>query len=441
MLSDEAIAPFGNWESQVRSYCRVMPAVFTRARNSEVWDETGRRYIDFWSACGSLNYGHNHPDMKAAVLKYLAGDGILNGLDLHTPAKRTFLQSMVSDILEPRGLDYVMQFPGPTGTNAVEAALKLARKITGRRPIVAFSNAFHGMTLGSLALTGNERVRQNSSAVLPPTVRLPFDGYCGAKANELERFSNMCLDPSGGIELPAAFVVETVQGEGGLNVASSQWIRTLSRVASKLGALLIIDEVQTGCGRTGSFFSFERAGIQPDIVCLAKSISGLGLPMSLVLIRRALDQWEPGEHNGTFRGNNLAFVSAAIALRYWKHPEFLANVEYISRQLDAWCEVTAGSFDAQHKGLGLMRGLRFADKRAARTIAHEAFKRGVLLECCGPHQEVLKLMPPLTMEPNVLSEGLAKVAASIVHYFSVTRRNPNEQYRDSRVNDGRHPSI
>jgi diaminobutyrate-2-oxoglutarate transaminase len=313
---------FNSHESNVRYYCRRMPRVFARARNALVWDEDGREFIDFLSACGSLNYGHNHPRLKSRLLEYLAKDGIVNSLDLHTQAKENFIRTFRRVVLEPHGLDYRLQFTGPTGTNAVEAALKLARKATGRRTVAAFTNGFHGVSLGALAATGNAAARKAASGLLDGVVRLPFEGYRGAGIAELDRFEAMVIDPSGGIEPPAAFIVETVQGEGGLNVASAQWMRRLAALAEKLGALLIVDDIQAGCGRTGRFFSFERAGIVPDIVCLSKSLSGIGLPMALLLLRPDRDVWNPGEHNGTFRGNNLAFVAAAEALELWTDPSF-----------------------------------------------------------------------------------------------------------------------
>lgn len=238
-------------------------------------DVEGNEFIDFMSACGALNYGHNHPTLKAAALEYLASDGIITSLDFHTSAKLAFIERFRDGILRPRRLDYKLQFPSPTGANCVEAAVKLARKVTGRTTIVAFTNAFHGMSVGALALTGSRKARQVTSPVLNGVIRWPFEGYRGSGLGELDRPEAMANDPSGGLDPIAAFVVETVQGEGGLNVASNEWLRNLCEKTKALGALLIVDDIQAGCGRTGEFFSFERAGLAPDIVCLAKSISGL----------------------------------------------------------------------------------------------------------------------------------------------------------------------
>jgi diaminobutyrate-2-oxoglutarate transaminase len=393
-----------------------MPCTFRTGRNAVVTDEAGNEYIDFLSACGSLNYGHNHPRIKAPAVEYLLDDGILNSLDLHTAARRAFIHKFRSVILEPRGLDYKLQFTGPTGTNAVEAALKLARKVTGRATVAAFTNAFHGVSLGALAATASRAARSASHAVLHGVVRLPYDGYKGANADDLDRFEAMARDGSGGVEPPAAFIVETVQGEGGLNVASIPWLRRLAEAARRLEALLIVDDVQAGCGRTGPFFSFERAGIIPDVVCLSKSLSGMGLPLSLVLLRPDRDAWGPGEHSGTFRGSNLAFVTAAAALDFWTEREFRAGIADRTDAIERWI----GRVVAEHphlglrpKGLGLMLGIEFPSGDLAARIARAAYEKGVLVELAGPEDEVLKLMPPLTIEPDVLGRGLGRLEDAI----------------------------
>jgi len=411
-----ATSEFEERESKVRYYCRQMPAVFARALNARVWDEDGVEYIDFLSGCGSLNYGHNHPRIKAGLIDYLAGDGVLNALDLHTVAKRDFLRALREIILEPRGIDYRVQFTGPTGANAVEAALKLARKVTGRRSIVAFTNAFHGMTLGALSVTARGRHQRSAGVQLGDVVRLPYDGYFGAGIAELDRFEAMVQDPSGGLEAPAGFIVETVQGEGGLNSASAEWLQYLARLSRRLGAVLIVDDIQAGCGRTGDFFSFEKSGIAPDIVCLAKSIGGIGLPLAVLLIKPECDQWAPGEHNGTFRGNNLAFVAGASALQLWRDTEFDASLRTSIATIQSWMAALVADLGAGRvhpKGRGMISGLAFADHEAASLVAAEAFRRNLIIETSGPHSEVIKLLPPLTIEQDVLDEGLRRLGAAI----------------------------
>lgn len=418
---------FDTHESGVRYYCRSMRAVFASAVNARVVDEDGNSYIDFLSACGSLNYGHNHPRLKARLIEFLNRDGLLNGLDLHTAAKRDFLKAFRDIVLAPRGLDYKVQFTGPTGTNAVEAALKLARKVTGRQAVVAFTNAFHGMSLGALAAGARQQNRAAGEVRAEGITRLPYDGYYGAGIAELDRYAAMVEDPSGGVERPAAFIVETIQGEGGLNVARAEWLQHLAGMAKRLGALLIVDEVQAGCGRSGDFFSFESAGIEPDLICIAKSIGGIGLPMALVLIRPQHDVWAPGEHNGTFRGNNLAFVAATAALEFWREPEFIAglaaNVARVRQWLDA-VVADLGPARVRVKGRGLMIGLAFADHGMAKRVAADAFRAGLLIETSGPHGEVLKLLPPLTIEPDVLDEGLRRLRSAIDGVLDLSQLRP-----------------
>jgi diaminobutyrate-2-oxoglutarate transaminase len=414
-------------ESEVRYYCRKLPNLLTSASGAIVRDDRGNSFIDFLSACGALNYGHNHPKLKAAALEYLGGDGIVASLDFHTSAKLAFVERFRDAVLLPRGLNYKLQFPGPTGANCVEAAIKLARKATGRASIAAFTNAFHGMSAGALALTGSRRARRASTPVLNGVVRIPFEGYRGAGVGDLERLEAMACDPSGGIDPIAGVIVETIQGEGGLNVASADWLRALAAITRRLGALLIIDDIQAGCGRTGSFFSFERAGIVPDVVCLAKSISGYGLPMSLLLLKPEHDVWEPGEHNGTFRGNSLAFATAKAAIDLWESGE-MAVVQGNSHILSRWTRRMSEEFGnaLRPKGHGLMQGLEFSKAEHAQAAAAAAVERGVIVECCGPYDEVLKIMPPLNIEPEILLDGLDRVADAIRGVLSFDAGCPSD---------------
>jgi diaminobutyrate-2-oxoglutarate transaminase len=398
---------FERHESQVRSYCRGWPTIFDRAVGSEMWDVDGRRFLDFFSGAGSLNYGHNHPDLKRPLLDYLERDGIVHSLDAHTAAKAAFLETFHSLVLAPRGLDYRVQFPGPTGTNAVEAALKLARKVKGRESVISFTNAFHGMTLGSLAVTGNSMKRGGAGVPLSHTAVMPFCNYL-EEGSGLDYLDSVLADSGSGFDRPAAVIVETVQGEGGLNVASTTWLRRLLGVCRENDMLLIVDDVQMGCGRTGRFFSFEDAGIAPDIVCLSKSISGYGLPMALTLLSPELDLWEPGEHNGTFRGHNPAFVTARAALRrFWADDSLSAEVgrkaAHVRTTLDELADELPG---AEVRGRGLAQGLAFVDPDLATEVCAAAFASGLLLETSGPEGEVVKLMPPLTIDAAHLDEGL-----------------------------------
>lgn len=403
-------------ESAVRTYCRSFPATFTRARGHQLWDASGRCYTDFVCGAGSLNYGHNHPLIKRRVIDYLEEDGLVHGLDFHTAAKAAFIADMVQVVLGPRGLDYKIQFTGPTGTNSVEAAFKLARRITGRTSIVAFTNGFHGMTLGALAATGSQRKRAGAAVPLGGVTRMPYDGYFGDAIDTFAMLEAMISDAGSGVDLPAAIILETVQGEGGLKVASESWLRRLASFARERQILLIVDDIQAGCGRTGTFFSFERAGLQPDIVCLSKSLSGIGLPLAVMLHKPELDQQQPGDHSGTFRGNNLGFVGASAALSLWREPSFEAGIHTRVAALDAWIAAVC----AQHpdagcapRGKGMLRGVRFADKTCAKRVSAASFELGVLVETSGADGEVVKLVPPLTIDADALLDGLKLVERAI----------------------------
>ncbi|MET9952535.1 diaminobutyrate--2-oxoglutarate transaminase [Streptomyces sp. NPDC006339] len=420
-LTDTAPAPsvFETVESEVRSYCRAWPVVFEQARGSRLYDEHGRPFLDFFAGAGSLNYGHNNPVLKRALLDYLAGDGVTHGLDMSTTAKRDFLETFRAKVLEPRALPYKVMFPGPTGTNAVEAALKLARKVTGRETVVSFTNAFHGMSLGSLAVTGNAAKRAGAGVPLHHAAHMPYDNYLGGQVPDFLWFERLLEDPSSGLDHPAAVIVETVQGEGGVNVARAEWLRGLADLCRRHDMLLIVDDVQMGCGRTGDFFSFEEAGITPDIVTLSKSISGYGLPMALCLFRPELDLWQPGEHNGTFRGNNPAFVTATAALdAYWSdgtlRDRTLARADRVERALGDLCG-DDGRTAVGYRGRGLVWGLEFADGERAGAVCRRAFELGLLLETSGPNDEVVKLLPPLTATDDELDEGLGILARSVRH--------------------------
>lgn len=405
-------------ESEVRTYCRSFPAMFDVAEGSYIWDVEGNRYLDFLAGAGSLNYGHNDPTIRAALIDHLTRRRICQSLDLFTTPKSEFLSALAQHVLEPRGLGaYKVQFVGPTGANSVEAALKLARKVTKRTEVVAFTNGFHGVSLGALAACGEVVKREAAGVPLGNVVRAAFDKYYGPSVDTIEMLEKLFDDPNSGIAAPAAFLVETVQGEGGLNVASPEWLRRLSALAKRRGALLIVDEIQSGCGRTGDFFGFEESGIAPDLICVSKSISGFGLPLSLVLIKPEFDAWAPGEHNGTFRGSNLSFAAATTAiLNYWRDGNFLAAIRakaaLANERLEALAEQHAG---VRRVGRGLMLGLRFDNPAEAEVVSQLCFGEMLIVETCGPRANTLKLLPPLTIAPPDLEEGIAIIGRSLQH--------------------------
>ncbi|WP_256107733.1 aspartate aminotransferase family protein [Streptomyces sp. ODS05-4] len=399
---------FASMESEVRSYSRAWPTVFTTARGAELTDEDGRVHLDFFAGAGALNYGHNPPELKAALLEYLTGDGITHGLDMHTAAKGVFLERLRDLVLRPRGMDHRVQFPGPGGTNAVEAALKLARKVTGRRTVGYFERGFHGMTLGALAITANPAKRAGAGVPLPHTVAMPFDDTADDNEQAVTRLIRSLEAASADGPL-AAVVVETVQGEGGVNPARPAWLRALASWTRAHGTLLVADDIQMGCGRTGSFFSFEPAGIVPDVICLSKSISGYGMPMALTLMRPEYDVWCPGEHNGTFRGYNPAFVTAARALEvHWSDGALAARTAMLGERVRRSLTDTAQRHGLRGpRGRGLAWGLPMDRPGAARDVCDTAFRAGLLLETAGPQDEVVKLLPPLTVAEDQLAQGLA----------------------------------
>jgi diaminobutyrate-2-oxoglutarate transaminase len=400
---------FDELESNVRSYCRRFPVVFTGARGHLLTDANGRVYLDFIAGAGALNYGHNHPVLKQALIRYLSEDGPIQSLDLHTAAKAEFLRRFRDVILAPRGLEYRVQFTGPTGANCVEAALKVARRATGRPGVVAFTGGFHGGSIGALAASANLAKRAAAGTALSGVVHLPYDGYLDGALDTIAYLEAVLDDPSSGVEAPAAIVLETVQGEGGLGTASTEWLGRLERAARQRGILLIIDDIQAGCGRTGRFFSFEEAGLTPDLICLAKSIGGYGLPMALTLIRPDLDVLRPGEHAGTFRGQNLSFVAATAALDLWARPDFAGALTdrcaQLAGRLAGW-QRRFRALGLTAKGRGMFRGLAFRRADTAGLLAAAAFEKGLLVETSGARGQVLKIMPPIVIEPAALDEGL-----------------------------------
>lgn len=420
---------FERLESEVRGYCRSFPTVFTHAEGATLRDAKGRTYLDFFAGAGALNYGHSHPVMRDALIDYLQSGGVVHTLDLHTAAKARFLETFERLVLRPRSLDWKVMFPGPTGTNAVEAALKLARKVTGRTEVVSFTNGFHGMTLGALAVTGNAGKRAGAGVPLGHAQALPYDGYLGDSVDTLDLFEHLLRDGSSGLDLPAAVILETVQAEGGVNVASPEWLRRLRKITAEHGVLLVVDDIQVGCGRTGPFFSFERAGIEPDIVTLSKSLSGFGLPFALTMFRRDLDVWSPGEHNGTFRGFNLAMVTATAALEtFWRDDTFARATErkaaLVSERLRAIAEVTP--FVRGVRGLGMIQGLECTPAARANEVSKAAFERGLVIETAGPNDEVVKLLPPLTLDEAELTRGLDLLAESFAQVARAKRRRDDD---------------
>ncbi|KGM06219.1 Diaminobutyrate-pyruvate aminotransferase [Methylophaga thiooxydans] len=406
---------FDQRESNIRAYCRVYPVVFDKANNARQTDEDGKEYIDFFAGAGVLNFGHNNERMTNAVIEYLQSGGVIHALDMKTTAKRKFMERFEKIVLKPRNMSHKMQFVGPTGTNAVEAAMKLARRVTARQDIVAFTRGFHGMTLGSLAATANRYFRGAAGVPLNHVSHQPFgcekpclgcEAGCGVES--LERLRGLYRDTSSGVTPPAAFLLETVQAEGGVNVASKEWLQAVATLAKEVGALLIVDDIQVGMGRTGSFFSFDDMDIDPDIICLAKGLGGLGTPMAMNLIKPEVDEyWSPGEHTGTFRGQSISFVAGNEALSYFEDDKLMDEVKSKAAIMNQALQPIEEQFSAiQVRGKGMIIGLDVSTGERAKAIVEECFKAGLLIASCGTGGRVVKLIPPLTIPDEDLEKGL-----------------------------------
>lgn len=406
---------FENYESRVRGYIRSFPVIFEKAEGAVLTDTMGKEYIDFFAGAGTLNYGHNNESVCNALIKHIQDKGVIHGLDMATTAKQRFLETFVSTILEPRNLQYKIQFTGPTGTNAVESALKLARMVKGRSNVVAFTNGYHGLSMGALAVTGNAFYRDEAHISRSDVSFLPFDGYMGPDINTLDLFRKLLMDNSSGLDLPAAVILECVQAEGGVNVARPEWLAELAEICHEWDILLIVDDIQVGNGRTGDFFSFEESGIKPDMVILSKAIGG-GLPLSLLLVRPDLDQWKPGEHTGTFRGNNLAFVAATVAFRFWENNDLSDAIKYKGGFMDNRLKQIGEKFpslDASVRGRGMIRGLEIPENGFAKEVSTICFEKGLVIERAGADGQVLKFLPPLVTPEETLDKGMSIVEEAI----------------------------
>lgn len=415
---------FEQYESNVRSYCRHFPAVFEYAKGATMTDEEGRTYIDFFCGAGALNYGHNNDYIKNKLIAYLQEDRLLHGMDMYSPAKRDFISFMQEKVLKPKGLNYKIQFVAPTGTNAVEASLKLARKVTGRTNIFALMGAFHGMTLGSLALTSDLSDRAGAGVPLHDVTHIPAP-YMFPELDTIAYMERLLTDDHSGVSKPAAIIFEPLQSDGGIYPMPVEWMQRVRDLCNRHGILMICDDIQIGNNRSGSFFSFERAGVVPDMVTVSKSIGGMGMPCSILLLKPELDIWKPGEHNGTFRGNQLAFVTAKAGLEYMLENDVAGQVRKKEVIVSEYLEKEILPLDSrlQVRGLGLMWGIDFNGldgKVCARDVGHACFERGLIAECCGRNGNVLKLMPPLIIEEDMLREGLAIVKEALVSQLSRT---------------------
>lgn len=402
---------FKKYESEVSSYWRHFPCTFSKAKMSKLYDVDNNEYIDFFCGAGALNYGHNNEYIIDKIVEYVKNDGIIHALDMHTKAKEEFIDTFVKKILISRNMNYKMMFCSPSGTNANEAALKLCRMVTGRQNVFSFMGGFHGVTMGSLALTSSLFTRSGAGQNLSNVTFVPHPN--NVDFDTIEYMESILQDDHSGIEKPAAIIVETVQAEGGVIVASADWLVRLRELCTRHGILLVCDEIQVGCCRTGYFFSFERANIQPDIITMSKSISGSGMPMSMVLMKREYDVFLPGQHNGTFRGFQPAFVGATAALDI-VDDGFIADVNKKGELVSEFVENKINTIDDAiiYRGIGLIHGIDmskvdgFNNGELNAKIQQKCFNSGLIIEVAGRNDSVLKILPALTIKEDELIAGL-----------------------------------
>jgi diaminobutyrate-2-oxoglutarate transaminase len=422
--SAEALRRQARHESSARSYPRRIPIAIDHAAGPYVTDLDGQTYIDFLSGAGVLALGHNHPRVAAAVEEQLGR--LVHGLDFPTAIKQQFTEGVLGMLPAAIRDDYLVHFCGPTGADAVEAAIKLCKTSTGGSEVLAFQGAYHGCTAGAMAVTGSTAAKQRVASPMPGVHFFPFS-YChrcplglrpdSCATNCATYFERSLGDPHAGIARPAAAIIEIVQGEGGNVPAVAQFAQRVRRATAELGIPLIVDEIQSGFGRTGTWFAFEQYDIVPDVVLSSKALGGIGLPVSVMLYRRELDAWAPGSHIGTFRGNNLAFAAGVAALRVMRDEDVLGNVRRSGRVLSEHLDVLRRELAivADTRRSGLMAGIELADPRGrpdetiriALTAQRRALEYGLIVELGGRDDSVLRLLPPLNIERDVLERACA----------------------------------
>ncbi|MBT2341999.1 MULTISPECIES: diaminobutyrate--2-oxoglutarate transaminase [Pseudomonas] len=411
----------GQFESNVRSYPRKLPLAIAKARGVWVTDVEGRTYLDCLAGAGTLALGHNHEDIIASIDHFMASGMPMHTLDLTTAQKDAFSEKLLS-LLPGQGRDYCLQFCGPSGADAVEAALKLAKTFTGRSNIISFSGGYHGMTHGALAVTGNTGPKDAVASLMPGVQFMPYPheyrcplgigGEAGVEALS-HYFTQFIEDVESGVSLPAAVILEAVQGEGGVNCAPTCWLRRIREVTQRHGILLIVDEVQAGFGRTGKMFAFEHAGIEPDVIVMSKAVGG-GLPLAVLGFKREFDAWQPGAHTGTFRGNQMAMATGLATLNALQQQNLPAQAERRGNWLKTRLVELQQRFPAlgQVRGRGLMLGIEIVDERQAPdrlnshpgdpslavAIQKQCFDHGLLLERGGRQGNVIRLLPPLIID-------------------------------------------
>lgn len=443
--SDDRYLYIKSRESNARTYANGIDRVLERGVLTRVYDTEGREYLDCLACAGTLALGHNHPYVMERVRDFLDSRQLQQGLDISTPAKYAFMRVLFGLLPADFSENARIQFCGPTGSDVIEAAIKLFKIATGRRTIMAFHGGYHGMTAGALAITGNLYAKQQFASSLPDVHFLPYPyAYrCpfGLSENSIEvslsYVERLLSDPESGITKPAAVIVEAIQGEGGVIPAPARWLQGLRAITLAHDIPLVIDEVQTGFARTGNTFAFEYAGIVPDAVCLSKAIGG-GYPMSVLLYHKCYDVWPPGAHAGTFRGNQIAMAAGTATMEFIQRENLVEQSRAKGLVLEKYLRAIANEFPqvGDVRGRGLMWGLEIVDPHAqpdalgslpangmlAKLIKKECLNHGLIIETGGRHGAVLRLLPPLIISEGEISELIEKLRQAIGSALSISRK-------------------
>ncbi len=414
-------------ESSVRSYPRRIPIAIRRGAGSYIEDVDGNVFIDFLNGAGALPFGHGHPELLEAVQHQLPM--LSHGLDFPTEVRDEFISAQLSMLPEEMRDCTKIQFCGPSGADAVDAALKLCKTATGRAEIIAFQGAFHGCSHAAMTVSGLLAQKERIGNRVPGVHFFPYPYALRCSLGAGLETGKQCLyylerslrDPLGGITLPAAVIIEVVQGEGGVVIAPTDFMQGLRRVTRELDIPLIVDEVQTGGGRTGTWFAFEQHGIIPDVIVASKAIGGMGMPIAIVLHHERLDAFAPGMHTGTFRGNQLAFAAGLAAITITRRDHVLEHV----RELGEYSLAALATLATNHgivgevRGSGLMLGIELVDadgepnSQAARAVQRGAIERGLILELGGRGDCVVRLLPPLNVTRQTLDQAFDILDAAL----------------------------
>lgn len=432
-------------ESNARSYSRRLPLVLKKASGVYVEDVEGRQFIDCLAGAGALVLGHNHPVITNVIQQLLTDEAPLLTLDINTPTRDQFVQDLFSIFPREFSEQAKIQFCGPTGTDAVEAALKLVRTATGRNTILSFQGAYHGMSQGALSLMGSHSPKEPLDALLnsgvhflpyPYDYRCPFglSGEQGVQAN-LNYLENLLTDPESGVLLPAAVIVEVIQGEGGVIPADIKWLQGLREITKKAKVPLIVDEIQSGFARSGKMFAFEEAGIIPDVVVLSKALGG-GLPLAVMLYQDWLDTWQPGAHAGTFRGNQMAMAAGSAVINYIKENDLANHAANMGQRLLEHFYTLQRVYPqlGDVRGRGLMIGIELVDPNGqpdklghspacgefASLVQRESLKRGLIVELGGRYGSVARFLPPLIITAEQVDDVAEIFARAVAAAVAIT---------------------